>query len=717
MSTEQQNLQIIPHEHDIDMMSVSKDSINLTAAEGLPAEASELATRNGGSLGPNFSEDADFQEDYQYHKSTSSNDSVRGKKSKGEHKDAKKAKNGAPVKTTYIELIGGIYPILGILVASLASNLLRVYSYKYLIDWTLTAGEATTKENVAQLMTFILLWLVLTVLGYLRRVIELCLTSSVSTKTHNKTISSLLHARLAYFSEPGSAFRIRKKLTTDMQLLDKQGVAGFSAMLNKLCDSLAILVAVVYTTGPEMAVFIALWIALIVILEAKHSKRRLKQEKRLEASRLPVLIEAETAIKGLLTMQTTRGVIQLQKAKFVASVQKSLASQSQSVQVASWLNLRVSLTQIVLIQLPAVAALTFYYEDSSTASLAFFFVCLLYINEALTDAVFLKTEADKSIRSTLNCSGVSKIKIERGYKNFAYERNLIGAGSQRRLTMLKNYEKQREELEVLRRRNVDRGNLDIPENLNLESVVKRGSIIFENVSSNANPRKMRAGLKSVSFKIRTKETIGLVSKLGGGTVDLVRLLWRAVRPTQGRIYIDGQNISQVDLRDLRSQMSIVTPRDHLFEGTLRFNLDPTGFKFKDNRLITVLDRLLFSPKLYERKGLDMIISEKGANLTPEEVYLVSFARAMLRPNRLVVIHEARFGVENDQRMDDLVRGVMREFFYRSTIVIVAEKVDTVMNCDRVMVLNNGEMVDFDAPTALLKRDGVFKDILMKMSVR
>ena len=205
----------------------------------------------------------------------------------------------------------------------------------------------------------------------------------------------------------------------------------------------------------------------------------------------------------------------------------------------------------------------------------------------------------------------------------------------------------------------------------------------------------------------------MIGRTGSGKSTLIKLLWRYMDLSMGKILIDGKDISEVNLKALRNQITVITQETALFEGTLRENLDPTGFRFSDQQLIDTLASLKFVHPGYKDEGLEMQIDSDGKNFSLGERQLICFARAILRPTRLVLLDEPTASI--DLKTEEVIQSAIERHFKDSTMITVAHRVQTVLECDRIMVLSNGAIIDFDTPEALMKRkDGFFSEIVKKM---
>uniref|UniRef100_A0A914X2S6 ABC-type glutathione-S-conjugate transporter n=1 Tax=Plectus sambesii TaxID=2011161 RepID=A0A914X2S6_9BILA len=206
-------------------------------------------------------------------------------------------------------------------------------------------------------------------------------------------------------------------------------------------------------------------------------------------------------------------------------------------------------------------------------------------------------------------------------------------------------------------------------------------------------------LKQVSVEINGGEKVGIVGRTGAGKSSLTLALFRIVESAEGSIEIDGVDIASIGLHDLRNSLTIIPQDPVLFSGSLRMNLDPFG-NYSDSELWTALERAHLKPFALESADkLNQIISEGGGNLSVGQRQLLCLARALLRKTRVLVLDEATAAV--DVQTDANIQATIREEFADCTILTIAHRLNTIMDYDRVIVLDAGKVAEFDTPGTLL----------------
>ncbi|KAF2900921.1 hypothetical protein ILUMI_05261, partial [Ignelater luminosus] len=212
-------------------------------------------------------------------------------------------------------------------------------------------------------------------------------------------------------------------------------------------------------------------------------------------------------------------------------------------------------------------------------------------------------------------------------------------------------------------------------------------------------------LKSLNFTIRPLEKVGIVGRTGAGKSSLIAALFR-LTDTKGSIIIDGVDTNNLGLHDLRSKISIIPQEPVLFSGTMRKNLDPFD-EYDDEVLWKALEEVELKDVVSDMtSGLNSKMSEGGTNFSVGQRQLVCLARAIIRNNKILVLDEATANV--DPQTDALIQHTIRRKFANCTVLTIAHRLHTVMDSDKVLVMDAGTMVQFDHPHILLQdEDGIF----------
>lgn len=264
----------------------------------------------------------------------------------------------------------------------------------------------------------------------------------------------------------------------------------------------------------------------------------------------------------------------------------------------------------------------------------------------------------------------------------------------------------------------------------------QGSVDFINYTTRYRPD-LEPVLRNVTFKINPLEKVGIVGRTGAGKSSLALALFRGLEAETGKILIDNVDIGLIGLQDLRESITIVPQDPTLFTGTIRSNLDPFDL-FTDEDIFTALRRvrligdsfatnsstplstsppgtpLLSSPTTstpITNKNIFLNLSsgvtESGNNLSQGQRQLLCLARALLKNPRVLMMDEATASI--DYNTDSKIQETIREL--KSTIITIAHRLQTIVDYDKVLVLDKGEVVEFGHPYELLRKEG--KDAVFK----
>uniref|UniRef100_A0A6P7GCD8 Multidrug resistance-associated protein 4-like n=1 Tax=Diabrotica virgifera virgifera TaxID=50390 RepID=A0A6P7GCD8_DIAVI len=232
----------------------------------------------------------------------------------------------------------------------------------------------------------------------------------------------------------------------------------------------------------------------------------------------------------------------------------------------------------------------------------------------------------------------------------------------------------------------------------------KGKIIFKNTFLRY-ALNMTPSLRDLSIDIKSGEKVGIVGRTGAGKSTLIASLFR-LAPVDGEIIIDDIETGGIGLHDLRTNISIIPQDPVLFSASVRYNLDPFE-KHSDEILWKALENV-------ELKGvvtdLNQPVSEGGSNFSAGQRQLICLARAIVRNNKILVMDEATANV--DPQTDALIQKTIRERFRDCTVLTVAHRLNTIMDSDRVLVMDAGQAVEFDHAYRLLQNsDGHFAKFL------
>ncbi|KAK6161163.1 hypothetical protein DH2020_004544 [Rehmannia glutinosa] len=222
-------------------------------------------------------------------------------------------------------------------------------------------------------------------------------------------------------------------------------------------------------------------------------------------------------------------------------------------------------------------------------------------------------------------------------------------------------------------------------------------------------------LKGISLSINGGEKIGVVGRTGGGKSTLIQVLFRLVEPCAGKIIIDGVDICKLGLHDLRSRFGIIPQEPVLFEGTVRSNIDPLGL-YTDDEIWKSLERCQLKEVVSSKpEKLDSSVVDSGDNWSVGQRQLLCLGRVMLKRSKILFMDEATASV--DSQTDAVIQKIIRQDFSACTIITIAHRIPTVIDCDRVLVIDEGWAKEFDNPSKLLERNSLFGALVQEYANR
>nr|QFR37217.1 ABC transporter [Cyberlindnera americana] len=261
-----------------------------------------------------------------------------------------------------------------------------------------------------------------------------------------------------------------------------------------------------------------------------------------------------------------------------------------------------------------------------------------------------------------------------------------------------------------------------------ESWPQTGSIDFDDVSLSYREG-LPLVLKNVSFSVRGGEKIGVCGRTGAGKSTIMNALFRVSPLSSGKIEVDGLDIGTIGLQDLRTKLSIIPQDPVLFHGTIRKNLDPFGTA-TDMELWDALRRSWLveegasgvgqyvggetNIKTLHKFHLDQLVEDDGANFSLGERQLLALARALVRNSKVLILDEATSSV--DYETDAKIQSTIVNEFGNCTILCIAHRLKTILNYDKILVLDKGEVREYDSPINLFNMGGIFTEMCQRSDI-
>ncbi len=245
-------------------------------------------------------------------------------------------------------------------------------------------------------------------------------------------------------------------------------------------------------------------------------------------------------------------------------------------------------------------------------------------------------------------------------------------------------------------------------NLDIETLTEKGTVEFKNVSF-TYPNANGAVLENISFKIKQGETIAIVGATGSGKTSLVNLITRFYDVTEGEVLVDGVNVKEYKQKDLRNKIAIALQKSELFAGTIKENIawgKPDATDEEIYLAAEIAQALEFINSKHD--GFDEYVEEKGTSLSGGQKQRLSIARAIVKQPEILIFDDSTSAL--DLVTESLLYKAMRKYINDTTRIVVAQRVATAKNADKIIVLDSGSIVAFDTHKNLLKNCEVYQDI-------
>ncbi|KAL1984730.1 hypothetical protein VTN96DRAFT_8763 [Rasamsonia emersonii] len=485
-----------------------------------------------------------------------------------------------------------------------------------------------------------------------------------SRKFHERMAFAIFRSPMSFFETTPSG-RILNRFSSDIYRVDEVLARTFNMLF--VNTARAVFTIAVITISTPAFLILVVPLGAIYLSYQKYYLRTSRELKRLDSvSRSPIYAHFQESLGGVSTIRAYR-----QAKRFALENEWRMDANSRayfpSISANRWLAVRLEFIGSVIIFAAAVFAIISVATGSGLSA--------GMVGLAMSYALQITQSLNWIVRQTVEVE-TNIVSVERvlEYANLPSEAPDV---------IFKN-----------------RPNIGWP---------AHGGVVFQNYSTRYRPG-LDLVLKDINLDIKPREKIGVVGRTGAGKSSLTLALFRIIEPAAGSISIDGLNISTIGLLDLRGRLAIIPQDPALFEGTVRDNLDPRHVH-DDTELWSVLAHARLKDHVASMDGqLDALIHEGGSNLSQGQRQLISLARALLTPSNILVLDEATAAV--DVETDALIQRTLRSSVFKDrTIITIAHRINTIIDSDRIIVLDRGTVAEFDTPAALIRRGGKFYELV------
>ncbi|XBW36311.1 hypothetical protein QEN19_001894 [Hanseniaspora menglaensis] len=501
----------------------------------------------------------------------------------------------------------------------------------------------------ANLVGIVILWVFCTIQG--------------SKKLHDGMITTIMKAPMSFF-ETTHTGRILNRFTNDIYKIDEMLGRTFMQFFSNVIKVTFTIIVITFTTWQ----FVFLIIPLMVVYSyyQQYYMRSSRELRRLDSTtRSPIYSHFQESLGGLSTIRAynhSNRFIHLNQCK----VDNNMCAYYPSVNANRWLACRIeSLSSLIIFATGSLCMYRLYNGNLTAGAIGLALSYCLQITQSLNWIVRMTVEVETNI-----------VSVER----------------------VKEYSELTEEASFY-----------IPEKKPASSwPSSNGGIEFTDFCMRYREG-LPLALKHINLSIKAGEKVGIVGRTGCGKSSLISSLFRLVEAADGSIKIDGVNIADIGLHDLRSKISIIPQDSQIFKGTIRDNIDPTR-QFTNEQIWKALELSHLKDYIIKDLGgnLESEISEGGSNLSSGYAQLLNLARALLISTKtsFLVLDEATAQV--DVETDKIIQETIKTAFKDKVIISIAHRIHTILSFDKIIALDAGEVIEFDTPGNLIKKkQGIF----------
>ncbi|RLU19415.1 hypothetical protein DMN91_007972 [Ooceraea biroi] len=579
-------------------------------------------------------------------------------------------KSGMVTRMIWIEYTkaGGWIPGLVYVIAALAYQILRVYTDLWLSRWTDQSVHSIPSEQqdtVSYFKVYIIVSVGSILLSFLYNVAGQWAGARARRRLHQESVIGLLDAPVSFFDR-NPIGKILNRFSADMGVIDKKISTSIKRLTSfvLLCSSAMIVNVII---SPWFLIAAVPTSCAYYVLQ-RFYRRSARQLQRLDGStRGPVAAHFSETLSGLPTLRAFK-----QENRFMEETMRRLDVNTNAFLILNtssrWLGIALDYLGAVIVVTAIIAVLLSaeLYPNRVTPALVG-----LAINYTLLVPIYLNWVVKFTAEIEMYMGSVARISAYRNTQpeNYCEETGL-------RVT---------------------------------DTWPNKGEIIFEDVSlrydADRNPV-----ITDLSLKIPAGQKLGICGRTGGGKSSSVMALFQLIEISQGRVLLDGIDIRQVPLRILRSRLSAIPQDAIMFSGTIRENLDPLS-QHNDQEIWNALELSQIKDVVASHpEGLNLEVREGGENFSAGQLQLLCMARAILQRSSVIVLDEATSALDVATEKSLLKAAAVA--FEHKTVIIIAHRAATLLDCDRIIVFNEGKIVEEGSPADLIQRqNGIFSAMI------
>ena len=502
----------------------------------------------------------------------------------------------------------------------------------------------------------------------------------IGRQIHSRMVFRVLHSNVIKFIQRTPLGVILNRFSNDINKVDNAfsnvyihftnhifGLIGAAVILFFGIQSFVVLIPLFFY------IFVALWISSI------YMKAKREVERLVKTSKSPLIGLPNSSISGGPQIRSLR----LQQF-FVRRMEESIENNSKNLVLSKalpfWFEFRVNLAKAFSLEIPLYLLMGFNlynYKSENTAALVNFLFMVMSFAPRFTRLLRERQLIEIESISFERCFAYEDLEMETGYKKVGETSRIfenLNQGTEKRAW---NYIQEHKRAELF----------------------EQGTVTFENVSA-WYPTSEKRNINELNFEVPAGQKVGIVGRSGAGKSTFTKLLWRAVEPQEGAILVDGIKINDLDLKEFREQLNIILQKPNIFEGTLASNISSKRLTASEVSRISMEMRELGFPASKLSDGrLSYKVNISGNNLSLSEKQVICLMQSLQRQSKIVIMDEATAYV--DPTMDEKFKKMIWSTFQNSTMFVIAHRINSVMDCDRIFVFEQGEIVEDGSPEELL----------------
>lgn len=522
-------------------------------------------------------------------------------------------------------------------------------------------GTPLTSEQNVYFLDYYALYTIMGVIALTVRAVTLAQHRlGTSLTLHEEMIQSVFGAPVAFFDVTPQG-RILNRFSSDMVIVDEELSQSISQLTNSLFSVFGAIAAIAAAT---QGIFLILCVPLVVLYEKiqRYFRKSNTAIARLQSVALsPIYTDFSQALTGLSTIRAY-GVGK----RFVDSLQQ-----------------RVDYNTVPLVMTQLAIQWLAIRLDFIGSLISLFIAVLAIASNGLIPASFLALGLTYSFQMTT-------------YLKFAVRMIATAEAQMNSVERIKYYIDNIDQEEEGTLKGPDGSDIVVPDDW-----PKEGTIIATGIQM-----RYRDGplvLKGVDYSVNGGEKVGIAGRTGSGKSSLMIGLFRIQELASGKIFIDGIDTSTVPLTTLRSRLGIIPQDPVIFSASVRFNLDPFE-AYSDLQIWSVLESVDMKDHVLSLPGkLSEEVAEGGDNFSTGQRQLICIGRALLRTPKILVLDEATASIDNET--DNMIQAMVRINFKKCTVLTIAHRLNTIIDSDRIMVMDAGLLAEMGSPEVLLANEG------------